>query len=233
MLVPQTSWTLRGRDFFNIGPGDLAYVVGVFKLLPGTKRNNPVVHVGHLASFAEGEKIATFDWRSNANPPPELLINGYLVQVDTMPQASGSPVFVRRSIKSLVPDPAAKPERVDDTHAKVPLLSSAVYGSIWLLGLWHGAWTDDVSKMLALQKGTVNLGMGMGVTIPAPRIMEVLNRPELVAMRQAAKEKKGPTLTPQADSRAAAKVRDEMLRTLLSTPPQPRKKSAKKRVKST
>lgn len=186
----------------KIGPGDIAYVVGIFKLLPGAKRNNPVVHVGHLASFAEGEAIPTFDWRCNKKPCPELKINGYIVQVDTMPQASGSPVFVRRSFPITAPDPDAKPQLIEGTNLQqVPVLRGEVYGSTWLLGLWHGAWTDDLSKMLALPQGSVNLGMGMGVTIPAPRILEVLNQPELMAMRQAKREPaKGPSVIPQAET---------------------------------
>ena len=67
---------------------------------------------------------------------------------------------------------------------------SGLYGSVWLLGLWHGAWTDDVGKYLHIAKDTVTLGMGMGITIPAPRIMEALDQPELVAIRKAAKQAK-------------------------------------------
>lgn len=182
----------------DIGPGDMVYIVGIFKLLPGSKRNNPVVHVGHLASWAEGEAISTLDWRVNSDNPPELKINGYLVQVHTMPQASGSPVFVRRYVKTVV-----TPKGSDSS------VNAWQYGSVWLLGLWHGAWTDDLSKMLKLPQGSVNLGMGMGIAIPAPRIMETLNVPELVAMRQAANKSqlRGPIVIPQSKSRSGTTIR--------------------------
>jgi hypothetical protein len=98
-----------------------------------------------------------------------------------------------------------------------------VYGSVWLLGLWHGNWETE-------EKG-ITVGANMGACIPAPRILETIERLELRAMRQQAKDKgaRENSLSPQ---RSVAKARHEILATMLSTPPQPRTKAAKKRVKS-
>jgi hypothetical protein len=189
-----------------------------------------------MPSPARGSPFHSLDWRSNANPPPVLGINGYIVQVDTMPQASGSPVFVRRSFPISAPDPDAKPKPVEgkpNLH-EVSVIRGEVYGSIWLLGLWHGAWTNDVSKMLGLSQGSVNLGMGMGVTVPAPRILEVLDQPDLVALREVEKAERmsKPTVSPQSESKSTVKptegTLDPMLRTLRK---QPRTAPAKRRVK--
>ncbi len=218
----------------DIGPGDLAYVVGIFKLLPGLKKNNPVVHVGHVASMAHGEDIETQDWRSTAKNPPPLNINGYIIQVHTMPQSSGSPVFVRRSLlgHSSMSEKGHPAEPVE----RMPQLVTAMYGSVWLLGLWHGAWTDDIAKYLSIAKDTVTLGMGMGITIPAPRIIETLNQPELKAMRKAAVEVmeaqwSAPKVVPQSAN--TMKQGDDILRAALNTPPprKPKRKAKASRAK--
>lgn len=219
------------KETKEIGPGDQAYVVGIFKLLPGVKKNNPVVHTGHVASMADGEDIETLDWRSTAKEPPRLKINGYIVQVHTMPQASGSPVFVRRSLLGYTAYTFTKNETEDQRAQR---LVSGIYGSVWLLGLWHGAWTDDLAKYLRIAKDTVTLGMGMGITIPAPRIIETLDQSELKSMRQAIKQSReqGPIVTPQSRKTIVAQG-DDILRAALNTPPiyqkKPKAKAAKKR----
>lgn len=123
------------RETKNIGPGDQAYVVGIFKLLPGVKRNNPVVHTGHVASTAEGEEIETLDWRSPAGSPPTLKIQGYIIQVHTMPQASGSPVFVRRSLLGYTRFTPHVDEKKE--HSEWCPGSTAAFGS-WVSGMARG-----------------------------------------------------------------------------------------------
>ncbi|OGA37603.1 MAG: hypothetical protein A3G24_08365 [Betaproteobacteria bacterium RIFCSPLOWO2_12_FULL_62_13] len=97
------------------------------------------------------------------------------------------------------------------------------------MGLWHGAWTDDIAKYINIAKDTVTLGMGMGITIPAPRIIETLDRQDLKEMRQAAREADKVIVTPQSESRDADKRRDDILRKMLNTPPQPKRATKKKR----
>jgi Trypsin-like peptidase domain len=159
------------RETKDIGVGDLAYVVGILKALRAKDKNVPVVHTGHIASMADGEKIPTTDWRSNAENPPLLDIDAYLVQAPTMPQSSGSPVFVRRTINSVL-------------KTETESLRTTVAGSVWLLGLWHGAWINDVSTLLQVSDGSVTVGTGMGLCIPAPKIIQVLQTDELMTMRQ-------------------------------------------------
>ena len=57
------------------------------------------------------------------------------------------------------------------------------YGSVWLLGLWHGAWTDRFAAELGLPAG-----LGMGVAIPATKILEVLQQQNVVKDREEAKK---------------------------------------------
>jgi hypothetical protein len=202
----------------NIGPGDLAYIVGMFKMLPGKARVNPVVHVGHIASMARGERITTQDWRTEKDPADRLDIEGYLVQVPTMGGASGSPVWVRRTLTPIL-------RRGDEN------LVSAIAGSIWLLGLWHGAWEQDISKPLKQPQRTTVIERGIGITIPAPRIMETLDKPELIAMRAKIKENrhKDVPATPQTSMQISGEPTfTAVLQRMLATSPSPKKSPAKR-----
>jgi hypothetical protein len=203
----------------NFGTGDLAYVVGIFNKMRGKDKNEPFVHTGHVASMGYGEIATMKDWRPGAKADATVEVKGYFVQATTLPESSGSPVFIRRSIQ-------IKPVEMAAGHD--PNAPQWVFGSVWLLGLWSGNWNtrhDD----------KVVVGDDMGLCIPALRILEVLERQELKDMRQAAKDREANTnaLTPQPSMgsnavNAVVKERDE---TLLATPPQPREPSAKKRVK--
>jgi len=218
-----TEFKKKTKDF---GSGDMAYIVGVYKFLYGKKRNMPAVHVGHIASMADGEEIMTRDWRvskpEDADPVP---IYGHLVQAPTMPGASGSPVFVRRSLYA--------PMLEFDQAGIKQTLNAWKYGSVWLLGLWHGVW-GDASKLVMTPSGEVDVGMNMGIVIPADKILETLNRTELVEMRAAAAKKNidpESIATPQADVGIDAGGGDEILRTMLNTPPAPHRKPKAKPAK--
>ncbi len=127
----------------NLGAGDLAYVVGVYRLLHGKSRNMPIVHTGHIALMPGNEPIPTHDWNAADPKNAELIhVNGYLIEVSTLPAISGAPVFARRSIQvGIGGDPSADQEHAD-------AIKSWVYGTVWLLGVWHGAWMGDPSDLL-------------------------------------------------------------------------------------
>jgi len=198
----------------NIGPGDLAYVIGVFQKMRGKDKNMPVVHTGHVAAMAYGEKMLTDDWRPGAKKGAMIEIEGYIVQVPTLPESSGSPVYVRRSIE------LRGAFEVNDEGTTASSLRTWTHGTVWLLGMWHGTWDSEEKSVI--------VGTNMGVCIPAPKIVEVLEKQELKAMREESKSRAAKTsaLKPQS----AAKARDEILATMLATPPQPRAKPARKRV---
>lgn len=192
-----TDFKVGTKDF---GPGDLAYVVGIFKKLRGKKKNEPFVHTGHVASMGREEEVDVDDWRPEAqakmkaNPQLDLTlkIRGYFIQATTLPESSGSPVFIRRSLEIA----HVKMKENDDPAAR-----EWVYGSIWLLGLWSAAWrTHD-------EAADVILGDDMGLCTPAPRILEVLNCDKLKTMRKEAKdkEKKGAKLELQSKAKLPAK----------------------------
>lgn len=191
----------------DIGVGDLAYVVGIYKYMSGKEKNIPVVHTGHIASMADGEPLPTKDWSWEGDPDkaPVLHINGYLVQVPTLEQSSGSPVFVRRSIET------------KGTDKEGNALRAWQYGSVWLLGLWHGAWTNATCEALGIP------GVGVGITIPASLIVEALDQSKVKSMRDSEKASRIVAATPQSSRQIASKAGDDILRAAMNTPPKPRR----------
>src|SRR5262249_53383016 len=67
-------------------------------------------------------------------------------------------------------------------------------GGYHLLGLVHGHWEippdkkDAVAFPLA-RRGEPSINLGIAIAIPAKKILETLNRPELVAMRREAERR--------------------------------------------
>jgi len=92
------------------------------------------------------------------------LIDAYLIEARSIGGLSGSPVFVWST-------------GVGGLHNR-----------IYLLGLVHGHWDIPLAKkndLIAVDadpSGAVN--MGIAIVVPAKKILEVINQPELVAMRR-------------------------------------------------
>jgi len=88
-------------------------------------------------------------------------IEAYLVEARSIGGLSGSPAFVRETVYEGI-------------------------GSFYLLGLMHGHWDipaknrSDIGDVYS--KGTVN--MGIAIVVPAKKILEVLNQPQLVESRR-------------------------------------------------
>ncbi len=164
----------------TIGLADLTYTIGLFRLMSGEKRSLPIVHSGSIAMMPRDERIPCKDWR----PPHErIFMEGYLVETHSLDGLSGSPVFVRPTAGfSLVPLDWFPPD------AKPPALASglAPRQDIRLLGLWQGAWDAPPDDVLAITAGrNVRVSVGVGVVVPAQKIIETLEQKDLKDMRQA------------------------------------------------
>jgi hypothetical protein len=60
-------------------------------------------------------------------------------------------------------------------------------GGFYLLGLMHGHWdipTRNKNDLLMTDDLFGKVNMGIAIVVPAKKILEVLNHPELVKMRQ-------------------------------------------------
>ena len=95
-------------------------------------------------------------------------VNAYLVEAQTLEGLSGAPVFVDRT-------------------TRVKLSSGEIIkASAWtsLLGIWQAAWDAPPTEILGAGRPSgTRVPVGMGLVVPAYRIIEVLEKQELKDMR--------------------------------------------------
>lgn len=160
---------------YNIGLGDELVIVGLFTRFVGMTHLIPIVRTGNIAMM----------------PRDRLPIKGfgqmeaYLAEGRSIGGLSGSPVFVRNTVKTPVQSVKG---------------SSHLYGlgDGHLLGLIHGHWDLPVSFPPDEQAEAVN--MGVSIVVPAKKILEVLYHPQLSAMRKDHYEKIKKSENSTADS---------------------------------
>lgn len=142
----------------HLGVGDEVFIIGLFTKVTGRRINMPIVRIGNVAMMPE-EPI-----------PTELGdMDVYLIEARSIGGLSGSPCFIRYT----------------------PEIDSA---NFYLFGLMHGHWqipvgaisdvATDAAKdgaMSGAQHEAVN--MGIGIVVPAKRILETLYHPDLIAAR--------------------------------------------------
>ena len=168
----------------NLGIGDEVFTVGLFTLAAGTSRNKPIVRHGNIAMMP-AEQIQT-----------ELgYADVYLIEARSIGGLSGSPVFVRPTLH--VP--------LKDNNGMAQHGFCVGHGGT-LLGLMHGHWDIEESqinspKLVHNHKRGVNIGFG--IVVPAIKIMETINRPELVKRRWELERAELDKMTPSADSAQA------------------------------
>jgi hypothetical protein len=147
----------------GIGPGDDTFAIGLFAQHAGKGRNIPIVRVGNIAAMPE-EKVAS----------KTMDIDAYLVEVRSLRGLSGSPVFV-----SLGPVRQSFYERA---------MGEINFGYKFVfLGLVHGHWDitrtqTDAYLLDAADGETINQGIAM--VVPADKITQLLERPELADLRR-------------------------------------------------
>lgn len=147
----------------SIGLGDEVFITGLFVNRAGKTRNIPIVRAGNIAAMPE-EKIDTMAFAS---------IDAYLIESRSIGGLSGSPVFVHLGW-------------VRNVDGQIKFASSPI-GIFYLLGLMHGHWDrderadDNITE--DIDGGKVN--MGIAIVVPATKILEIINQPELVERRQA------------------------------------------------
>jgi hypothetical protein len=144
----------------KLGIGDEIIAIGLFSEFSGKRELTPIVRTGNIAMMPR-ERIPV----DNFDP-----MEAYLAEGRSIGGLSGSPVFVRPTVH--IPIPTAQ------GIVKVSGLGPRAY----LLGLLHGHYRlparfSDESKKLEW------VHMGVSIVTPAKKIIEVLNHPRLVAMR--------------------------------------------------
>lgn len=134
----------------SVGTGDEFFIVGMFSPAGPKASNVPMVRTGTIAMLSS-EPIQVELERGSVTE-----IEGYLVEVHSLTGMSGSPAFVR----SMVP---------------------GGMGSLYLLGMMQGHWPIKASQIGEMELEEPNrlteptLHTGIGVVVPAKKILDVLN----------------------------------------------------------
>ena len=161
----------------EIGVGDDVFLTGLFVNHVGRERNLPIVRVGNIALMPE-ERVQT-----KAVGP----IDAYLVESRSIGGLSGSPVFVY----------LGSARRVGNT------MNLGANNRYFWLGLMHGHFDldrkdDEDLTQDAFAQERVN--MGIAIVVPAYKILEVINQPEIVSMREKIIKEQQQRQLPTADS---------------------------------
>jgi hypothetical protein len=172
----------------TIGIGDEVFATGLFTPVTGSRSLLPIVRHGNIAMIPH-EQVQT-----------ELgFADVYLVEARSIGGLSGSPVWARGSLLSAFQSSAS--------GEPVPV---SLVGPGKLLGLMHGHWDVRESKKndyeVVHDRRGVNLGIG--IVVPAMKILETLHSLPLMAQRNDEDEKQMKKSIPGTDS-LKLKAKDE------------------------
>ena len=163
----------------NIGVGDEVFATGLFTPVANDKSILPIVRHGNIAMLPR-EQIQTALGFADM----------YLVEARSIGGLSGSPVWARNTMIMPMQSRGGKP------------LPASLVGPGKLLGLMQGHWDIDESKIndyqIAHERKGVNLGIGL--VVPAMKILETLYCLPLMAARQEEDERIMKKSVPGTDS---------------------------------
>jgi hypothetical protein len=177
--IPEWMFATDERiEEFQIGLGDEVFIIGLFTRFFGSTKLTPIVRTGNIAMMPEDRvKVDGFE-------PMEA----YLAEGRSIGGLSGSPAFVRNTVKMTMQTAEGK------------ITAMAGLGDSHLLGLVHGHWRvktatpanpnsapPDPTPAPAPAPSTTQaeiVNMGVSIIVPAKKILEVLYHPELVELRK-------------------------------------------------
>jgi hypothetical protein len=99
---------------------------------------------------------------------------------------------------------------MEAAHPRVNGVQASTYTSI-LLGMMHGHWDikeSDLNKAFITHDRKHGVNLGIGIVVPAQKILETINQPELQEMRRKIEEDRIRKSVPGMDS-AKPKDREE------------------------
>lgn len=194
----------------EIGVGEDVFMIGRFIDHDGGATNLPATRFGNISVMP-----TLVDHATGGNEP------AYCIDMHSRTGFSGSPVFVYRM-------PGGNLNEAVRTG-----ITQIASGFLYLLGIHFGQFPEEWPARTRGEEMTIDGLSGMTLVCPAAAIAELLDSPSLVQGRQEGDEmlRKKPQIIAETATDNTVKVRDGMLRTMLSTPPQPRKPTAPKRVK--
>jgi hypothetical protein len=172
-ILPMSETMLLQKPFpKTIGIGSQVFMTGMFSLVSGNPFDldsaqtipvEPILRTGNIAMIPKSQ-IQTHYGFSDV----------YLIEARSLGGLSGSPVFVRETVQF----PAKFADGRDG-------LASA-YGDVRLLGMMHGHWDireSDLNNPTIAPELRHGVNIGIGIVVPAEKILETINQPRLVEFR--------------------------------------------------
>jgi hypothetical protein len=197
--LPQTAllaeeWQTAGC----VGIGDICYTVDLRRVLHDTKHNLALVHTGSIARLPDGATTPVRNWDDEQWLPPKR-VAAYLVEFLGATGLSGSPVFVRPCLD--VRELQSADRRLNATVARSDLL---------VLGVFQAPWDVPPSEVWAASGGRGStLTSGIGVVVPAARIVELLETPVFRESRAGSAPRRDDAVAAPAARRPAPRAVDE------------------------
>jgi hypothetical protein len=161
--------------------GNDVFFVGLFKMNAGKKKNIPIVRVGNIAAMPE-EPIKMNTTRGVRTA------DAYLVEARSMGGVSGSPAFVAL--------PAVSGHGIEEAD-KQNMVRLRPELEFYFMGIVQGHYdekintADDAADQDIVDKSVATgiVNVGIGIVVPADKILEVINQPSQVEMRRVLGEK--------------------------------------------
>lgn len=150
----------------QIGIGDDVFVAGMFTRHLGEARNLPIVRSGVISAMPE-EKVWTQRGYADA----------YLIEVRSIAGLSGSPVFVHMAPYRVLPGGVVRKSE-HKTH--------------YFIGVMQGHFvTQDPTDVISEDDASPgDMATGIGLVVPAQKLAELIDLPELREKREAIVEQK-------------------------------------------
>jgi hypothetical protein len=160
-----------------IGQGSEVFITGLFTKMAGRMKNIPIMRMGNVAMMPS-ERIPNIRGGGGQIGESEV----YLVETRSLGGISGSPAFVVETV-ALPERPTGRPD--------YPTSSVFLgFGCTYLLGLMSGHWlirereSNDI-EIESVRESEGSIATGISIAVPAKKILEILNHPELEEMRRA------------------------------------------------
>jgi hypothetical protein len=186
-LVPKVPIILENDRFESkdIGAGNRTYTVGLWRFLHGDRQNQPFVFTGHIGLVPKNQLVSIESWLPE-HEESHIEVEAYLVEGEPLDGASGSPVFVRRTLGPFSFSESGKTR-------------GYIEGSEWLLGIQSNAWFGKPDKNYQIRNAVGNpiVPRGVNAVIPSMKINEVLEHPELKDRRKRAKAEQKKSMGPR------------------------------------
>lgn len=157
-----------------IKQGDEVFITGLFTNFYGNERNIPIVRIGHMAMMPN-EKVSLAEF-GNAEV--------YIIEARSTGGLSGSPVFFRRPV-DVGELPKVSPNgKISHPGDPRKMLEQLQKNPFMFLGLIHGHYPfkkNKVSKDMEKQTSELveEINTGIALVVPARKILEVIDQPEL------------------------------------------------------